>query len=859
MPVKFTNNSSTTLSADIAADATSVTVESVTGFPSVANTDFFFATLEREADANTKEVVKVTALSTKTYTIDRSISTSATFSAGDKFEVRMTAEGLQDPSLLQAGITTNTLTVDAGTGASEGIIHSSTGSARLFIDTDATGGSKHASIELGGTDGSFIDIKKPASDDYDLRIQHFNDAQSVITSATGDMVIQAQTNGTAVKLQHEGANTKLETTDTGIDVTGEVKGDTLDIDGNAAITGTVTIDPPLVTSVAGGLGAKGIIMKQGDLRMKVDGDYDADNSTDSKGGSSQNNSRIIFDSEQHEHVQSEGLGYQNPAFVIQANYNHNADNATHGTTAGEEYLDANISQLGLGNLTISSGKLQLRGKLTGADDGSLSNDGAASDGFFGHESFIGLSIDGAATNGTLTNLHFGRTNDSTQNIRLQPSAGGIIVEGMGTAGSPTASKSNSGTIGTFNDEDLITLAQNQVTVAGTVISSGLTVNGVATLTSGELTNNLIIESTSSNTSGAPDIVLKRTKANNADNADNDVVGNFQYNGKTDNGTEVTWAATRGVIKDATNASYEGQFEISVPKAGAASFKQVVVEPDLIKLQKPVEVTGAADISGDLTLSAGGDGALTFGAASSIKVIDNSATALVIEEANTAYMTFNTANSGGEKIEFGKPIHGTLTGDVTGNVTGNVSGTALTVTQAAQTAITSVGSLTGLTMAATSASVGGKILFKEGTDNGTNSVTLQGPASTADVTVTLPTSAGTLALTSDIGFVAPTTVVGSAAINDMTSNISKKYVHTGGAVTLKFPNVTASSNLGDTWVVVNAGTDTLTFDRVSASQFKKLNGSTVASLANTVTLSEGGVAELTVTADNQIIIFGSGVI
>ena len=112
MPVKFTNNSSTTLSADIAADATSVTVESVTGFPSVASTDFFFATLEREADANTKEVVKVTALSTKTYTIDRSISTSATFSAGDKFEVRMTAEGLQDPSLLQAGITTNTLTVD---------------------------------------------------------------------------------------------------------------------------------------------------------------------------------------------------------------------------------------------------------------------------------------------------------------------------------------------------------------------------------------------------------------------------------------------------------------------------------------------------------------------------------------------------------------------------------------------------------------------------------------------------------------------------------------------------------------------------------------------------------------------------
>jgi hypothetical protein len=54
--------------------------------------------------------------------------------------------------------------------------------------------------------------------------------------------------------------------------------------------------------------------------------------------------------------------------------------------------------------------------------------------------------------------------------------------------------------------------------------------------------------------------------------------------------------------------------------------------------------GAADISGDLTLSAGADGALRFSVASSIKILDNSATALVIEEANNAYMTFVTTNS-----------------------------------------------------------------------------------------------------------------------------------------------------------------------------------------------------------------------
>ena len=48
--------------------------------------------------------------------------------------------------------------------------------------------------------------------------------------------------------------------------------------------------------------------------------------------------------------------------------------------------------------------------------------------------------------------------------------------------------------------------------------------------------------------------------------------------------------------------------------------------------------------------------------------------------------------------------------------------------------------------ATSATVGGKILFKEGTDNGTNAITLLGAASTADVTITLPAETGTVLTT-----------------------------------------------------------------------------------------------------------------
>ena len=55
------------------------------------------------------------------------------------------------------------------------------------------------------------------------------------------------------------------------------------------------------------------------------------------------------------------------------------------------------------------------------------------------------------------------------------------------------------------------------------------------------------------------------------------------------------------------------------------------------------------------------------------------------------------------------------------------------------------SLTAPTLTGSSTSAG-SIIFKEDTDNGTNSATLVGPASTADVTITLPAETGTVLTT-----------------------------------------------------------------------------------------------------------------
>ena len=66
------------------------------------------------------------------------------------------------------------------------------------------------------------------------------------------------------------------------------------------------------------------------------------------------------------------------------------------------------------------------------------------------------------------------------------------------------------------------------------------------------------------------------------------------------------------------------------------------------------INGSRAMSGDLSL-ASGDGAYTFTADnSSIKIPDDKAASLVVEEADTAYLTFVTTN-GGEKITIGKKL------------------------------------------------------------------------------------------------------------------------------------------------------------------------------------------------------------
>ena len=206
MAVKFTNNASTTITAGINNSVTTVTLASKTGFPSVAGTDFFYATLQSATNSTTTEVVKVTANpSANNFTIERNASPSA-FLANDIFAVRVTAEGLQDPSLLQTGITTDALTVSGNITVTGNVDGVDVGDAVTKSGTQTISGAKTFSG---------------------------NNTISGDTTHSGDLTVSG---ATALGATTTGS---ISTTGT-ITASGEIEGGSLDINGAASIAGAIT-------------------------------------------------------------------------------------------------------------------------------------------------------------------------------------------------------------------------------------------------------------------------------------------------------------------------------------------------------------------------------------------------------------------------------------------------------------------------------------------------------------------------------------------------------------------------------------------------------------------------------------------
>jgi hypothetical protein len=89
MSLKYSNKATTTLSAGVSSGATSFTVVDASEFPTLGTGDWTYVTL---GDA---DVVKVTAINTSTK-VFTCAATSSAHSSGDKAELRITAELMDD-------------------------------------------------------------------------------------------------------------------------------------------------------------------------------------------------------------------------------------------------------------------------------------------------------------------------------------------------------------------------------------------------------------------------------------------------------------------------------------------------------------------------------------------------------------------------------------------------------------------------------------------------------------------------------------------------------------------------------------------------------------------------------------------
>ena len=215
-----------------------------------------------------------------------------------------------------------------------------------------------------------------------------------------------------------------------------------------------------------------------------------------------------------------------------------------------------------------------------------------------------------------------------------------------------------------------------------------------------------------------------------------------WEGATDDAYETTLAFTDPTA-DRTYTFPDGGGNVVLPDTTDTLTNKTFTSPTINGGTFSGSFTGTMDITG--TVLSGASPFVFEGATD-----DAYETTLAITDP-TADRTLTMPNATDTMI--GKATTDTLTNksiDLTDNtVTGTFAEFNTAVSDETLVGIAATQTLTNKTLTdpilSPTATTGGKIEFLEGTNNGTNKATLIGPASTADVTITLPAATGTVAV------------------------------------------------------------------------------------------------------------------
>ena len=302
------------------------------------------------------------------------------------------------------------------------------------------------------------------------------------------------------------------------------------------------------------------------------------------------------------------------------------------------------------------------------------------------------------------------------------------------SGSGLTYNSTSGEIGTSAIPNA-QLANSAVTIGSTSVSLGATQGTFTGLTS--LTSGILIAG-----SGANAISINGSN------------GSINFEGSTDNEFETTLAVTDPTA-DRT---------ITFPDAGGtvaltSDISYPVTENNSVTLTNKTLALGSNTISGTLAQFNTAVTDATLVSTTGSETLTNKSVNLANNTLTGTFAQFNTAVSDATLV----------------STTGTETLTNKSLTDPI------------LTGSSTSA---GSIVFKEDTDNGTNSATLKGPASTADVTITLPAETGTVLTTASS--------IANSNLANSTVTIGSSAVALGSSVT----TLTGITSLTSTAVVTN---------------------------------------------------------
>ena len=259
-------------------------------------------------------------------------------------------------------------------------------------------------------------------------------------------------------------------------------------------------------------------------------------------------------------------------------------------------------------------------------------------------------------------------------------------------------------------------------------------------------------------------------------------------------------------------------------------------------------TGTVVVAGNLTVN----GTTTTVNSETLNVVDKQITvafgAANAAAANGAGIKVDGADailsydSTNDRFTMNKNLATNLVGNVTGNVTGNTSGTAATVTGAAQTNITSVGTLTALTVDNINLN-GNTIVSSTGTLAIDDNVTVNGAMTATTVVGTITTAAQT-----------NITSVGTlTALQVDNININGNAITSTAGTDLTITPVAGQQIVLDGTIVVDAGVVTGATSITSTAFVGNVTG-TVTSISNhdTGDLSEGSNLYYTAARANSAI-------